>query len=167
VLVAAAAIRPGRVVFFARQRSFQAAPMDLDAELGLDRGKTLRHRQLGAGGLEIGEKGHHIVRDFVAALGAPKMRHEAKQTGRRKRALGLVEGWAGDAEGGRDIADGDAVGTVASHHLVANLHQILGVEERIADEQRIADSFGMGIERAILRQGLALCVVGLGHILLP
>jgi hypothetical protein len=40
---------------------------------------------------------------------------------------------------------------VASHHLVANLDQILGVEERIADEQRIADSFGMGIERAILR----------------
>lgn len=159
VLVAAAAFSPGRAVFFARQCAFEAAPVHFDVEPGLDRGKALRRCQLGVGGFELGEEGHHLVRDLVATLGPPETWHKSDQTGCCKRSLGLVEGRPGDAKGGRNVADRDAIGAVASHHLVANLHQILGVEERIAGEQGIADSFGVWIERAVARQGLALRVV--------
>jgi hypothetical protein len=35
--------------------------MHFDVELGLDRGKTFRRRQLGMGDLEIGKEGHYVV----------------------------------------------------------------------------------------------------------
>ena len=138
--------------------------MQCDAELGLDRGKALWRRQLRVGGLEIDDEGHHLVRELVTALGAPETRHKPDQTVCRKRALCFVESRPREAKGGRDVADGDAIDTVASDHLVADLHQILGVEERIASEQSISDSVGIWIERAVARQGLALRVGWLGHV---
>ena len=137
--------------------------MQRDAELGLDCGQALRRCQLGVGGLEIDNEGHHLVRDLVATFGAPQSWQESDQTVCRKRALCLVEGRPREAKGGRDVADRHAIDTVAPHHLVADLHQILGVEERIAAEQGIANSFGIWIERAVARQGLALRV-SLGHV---
>ena len=161
--MAAAAISSDRVVFFAREGSLQAAPVQRDVEPGLDRSKALRRRELGVRGLEIENEGDHLVRYLVATFGAPETWHKSDQTVCRKRALCLVESRPGEAKGGGDIADRHAVDTVASHHLVTDLHQILGVEERIAAEQRVANGFGVWVERTVARQGLAFRVL-LGHI---
>jgi hypothetical protein len=59
----------GRIVFFARERTFQAAAMDLDAEARLDGGKALRCRQLGARSFEIDNKGNDLGGELVAAPG--------------------------------------------------------------------------------------------------
>ena len=130
--------------------------MHLDAEVLFDRAETLQRRQRGVLGLEFGDEGDHLGGDLVTAPGAPLARQKAGKAGGLQGGLGLVVGRSGDAEGCGDIADGDTVGLMAPHHLVAHLDQVSGVEERIGDEQRVADSFGMGIERAVLRQRFAL-----------
>lgn len=73
--------------------------MHLDAELRFDGRKALRRRQLGLFGFEVDDEGHHLGGDLVAAFWSARARHEAGQTRRGQRALSLIEGGPGDAEG--------------------------------------------------------------------
>jgi hypothetical protein len=94
----------------------------------------------------------------VTAFGTPLARQQTGKSGRLQGILGLVKGWPRNAEGRRNLADGDAVGLMAPHHLVAHLDQVFRVEERVAGEQGIADGVGMAVEDAIPRQRLALWI---------
>jgi hypothetical protein len=133
--------------------------MHPDAKAILDRIETFRCRQLGACGLEIDHEGNHLGRDLVAAFGTPPARQQTGEPGHLQGTPGLVEGWPGDAEDCGDLADGNAVGLVAPHHLVAHLDQVFRIEEWVAGEQGVADGFGMGIEYAVLRQRDALWIL--------
>ena len=94
----------------------------------------------------------------MAALGTPPARQQTDKSGRFQGIPGFVKGRPGNAEGGRDLADGGAVDLVTPHHLVAHLDQVSCIEEWVAGEQGIADGFGMAVEDALLRQRLALGV---------
>jgi len=160
---------PHREVFFACQRAFQAAPVNLDGEARLDGSKAFRGCELGACGFEVGDEGDHLGRDFVAAFRSALPRQQTAKPDRGNCALGLVEGRPGDAERGGGIADGNAVGLVAPYHLVAHLEQVPRVKEGVCREQGIANGFGMWVQHPVTRQRLALRVLSLrlGHDRLP
>ena len=87
--------------------------MNFDAEVLLDRNETLWRRQLRVLALAFGDKGDHLGRDLVAALGTPPARQQTDKSGRFQGIPGFVKGRPGNAEGGRDLADGGAVDLVA------------------------------------------------------
>jgi hypothetical protein len=84
--------------FFACQGSFQAASMDFDIELCLDRGEALWRRQVGLSGFESDDEVDHVGGEFVSLFWTAGLGHEPGQTGRHECALRLVEGWPGDPE---------------------------------------------------------------------
>jgi hypothetical protein len=157
--LAETALTAGRVVFFARQRAFQAAAMDLGAEARLDGSKALSRCQFGAGGLEIDNERDDLGGDLVSALRPARLRQQAGEPGRGKGILSLVEGRPRHAKARGNVADRDAVGLMSPHHLVTYLNEIPRVEERVVGKQRIADRLGMRIEGAVARQRLALEVL--------
>jgi hypothetical protein len=150
---------PVREVFFACQRAFQAAPVNLDAEARLDSRKSFCGCELGGCSFKLGDEGDHLGRDFVAAFRSALLWQQAAEPGRGNSALGLVEGRPGDAERGGDIANRNAVGLVAPYHLVAHLEQVPRIKEGVAGEQGIANGFGMWVEHPVACQRLALGVV--------
>ena len=83
--------------------------MHFDAEVFLDRIETLWRSQLCVLGLEFGDVGNHLGRNIVAAFGTPLARQQTGKSGRLQGILGLVKGWPRNAEGSRNLADGDAV----------------------------------------------------------
>lgn len=132
--------------------------MHRDAEPGIDGGETLRRRQFGLFGFEIGDEGDYLGGDLVTAFGSPWTGHEAGEAGGGQRTLSLVESGSGDAEGGCNVGDRHALGIVAPDHFVADLNEVLGVKEGVSGEEGIADGFRMRIERPVARERLALGV---------
>lgn len=99
------------------------------------------------------------------------LRDQATQTLIGQGALCFAEGWPRDPEDAGHIADGHAVGFMATHHLIAHLDKALGVEEGIADEQDVADGFGVGSlsvpsrARASRLQADIWCIIARCHLL--
>jgi hypothetical protein len=158
--LAETALTAGRIVFFARQCTFQAAAMDLDAEACFDGSKALLRRQRRAGSLEIDNERDDLCGDLVPAFRPARMRQQAGEPGRGKRVLSLVEGRPRNAKARGNVADRDAVGLMPPHHLVTHLDEIPRVEEGVVDEQRVAHHLGVRIEGAVARQRFALEVCG-------
>jgi len=128
------ALTAGRIVFFARQRAFQAAAMNLDPEACFDGGEALWRRQPGAGSLEINDKGDDLGGDLVPAFGPARLGQQAGEPGRGQRVLSLVEGRPRNAKADGNVADRDTIGPMPPHHLVAHLDKISRIEEGIVGE---------------------------------
>ena len=156
---------PARVIFFARQRTLQAAPVDSDRELNLNRVEPLRHADLWGFAPQISIESQDLGRKLMCGFWTALSGKQTGQTGRRQRRLRFIEGWSRHPEVCCHRADYLAVHLVAANHLVAHLDQIGRIKEGVVSEQRVADGFRMGIERAVASQRFPLAICGrcLGH----
>ena len=81
----------------------------------------------------FGQSGFEHVQDrlgkLVGPLGSWTLRSQARQTRFLKGRLGLVEGWAREAEADAGLAHSLALLADPPQHLVFDLDQIVGVEE--------------------------------------
>ncbi len=81
-----------RIIFFAGQGAFQAASVNPDAKLTLDRLQPLRHAYPRAVRPEGGVEREDLCREFVSCFGTALARKQAGETGGRQRRLSFVEG---------------------------------------------------------------------------
>jgi hypothetical protein len=74
----------------------------------------------------------------------------------------LVEGLAGEAEGGCGASYRLALGLDTAQHLVLDLHQVSRIEEGVGGEGLIGDGQGTWVEGTLLLQGGQLLVDAAG-----
>jgi hypothetical protein len=103
------------------------------------------------------------VGQLVSVPGTGTLGDQARQAAAVVQRLGLIEHGTGDPERRGDYGDGSALDVSAAEHLVPDLHEVARVEELAALEQGISHLLGTGVEDALLPQGFAFGVQGLGH----
>ena len=123
--------------FLPRQSALDAAWMNRNAELFLNRGSQLSYAQRGLFGSGLLHIAEHFGRQLVRS---PRPTFFGNQTGQSlslKIQLGLIVGRARKSKGGSRLTDRLLLDLHAAQHLVLDLDQVVGIEELVLMEQRV------------------------------
>ena len=133
-----------------------AARMNPHTEVVLDLLHQFLGRQRRRGASRLDQELHDIGGQIVGPPRCSFPRGQAGQAPSLEGGLGLIEGRAGETEGGRCLTHRLVFDPRLAQHLVLHLQQVPRVEEIAVLEQGVGDALGPGIQRALLVQGLPL-----------
>ena len=124
--------------FLPRQSALDAAWMNGNAEVLLNRGSQLGHVQRGLFGSDLLHIPEHLGRQLVCSPRPTLFGKQPAQPLVLEIQRGLVIGGARKAERSSRLTDGLLLDLDAAQHFVLDLDQVVGIEEVALVEQRIS-----------------------------